>query len=126
MSKMNGLSFEMKGQFSEVHGRFAQVDGKLSHIDGRFSEIDGRFAEVNGRFDEMNGRFDEMNGRFDRLEGQIHAAIQEMKAQSHRFGLMFEEQSERNKFVLDGYASLYDRQDRLEVEVKQIQKQNKQ
>lgn len=59
----------------------------------------------------INGFEHRIDGRFDRLQADIH-----------RIALLVEDQNARNKFVLDGYASIYDRQEKLESRVKLLEK----
>ncbi len=60
----------------------------------------------------------EINSSEKRLESkinQVESKIELVLSEIHRMAILMEEQNSRNKFVLDGYASLYERQDRLEL-----------
>jgi hypothetical protein len=46
----------------------------------------------------------------DQLKEEISSLRHDLTAQIHRLGVLMEEQNARNAFVLDGYASLFERQ----------------
>lgn len=59
-----------------------------------------------------------MDAGFNRLRSEIHEVKSEihemksemhgMKSELHRVALLVEEQNARNKYVMDGYAQIYD------------------
>ena len=55
-----------------------------------------------------------LDGKIDSLEHKMLAGFHEIKSEIHRLGVIFEEQNARNAVVLDGYASLFERQERVE------------
>lgn len=57
----------------------------------------------------------EMKSGFD----GIRSEIKELTAAVHRSLALHEEQNARNKYVLDGYQSIHDRQDQLESETRE-------
>lgn len=68
-----------------------EMEGRLSHkIDSGLQRVDSKMAELKS---EIHGIKSEVFG---------------VKSELHRVALMVEEQNARNKFVLDGYAQLYE------------------
>lgn len=68
-----------------------EMEGRLSHkIDSGLSRV---HAEIYGVKSEVSGIRSEVSG---------------IKSELHRVALLVEEQNARNKFVLDGYAQLYE------------------
>ncbi len=59
---------------------------------------------MDDQFRAIDARFTEMDAKFERVLSEIF-----------RIGVLVEEQNNRNRFVLDGYASLYERQERFEA-----------
>ncbi|MBX3020949.1 MAG: hypothetical protein KF799_04675 [Bdellovibrionales bacterium] len=61
---------------------------------------------------EMEGRLQhQMNAGFERVKAEfsiVRADLSSLKSELHRIGLLVEEQNARNKYVLDGYAQLYE------------------
>jgi len=104
LDKLEGkLTHELASLRLEFKSRFKQVDAKFEQLDSRFTAIDARFEQLDSRFTAIDARFDKMESQFE----AVLAAV-------HRVGLLVEEQNARNKFVLDGYASLNDRIEKLE------------
>jgi hypothetical protein len=54
---------------------------------------------------KMESKFKSVDGRFDLIDSKFEKVLAEV----HRVGLLVEEQNSRNRFVLDGYASLDER-----------------
>lgn len=59
---------------------------------------------------EMSSEFRKVDSKF----ANIDAKLDKMQAEFHRLAILMEEQNSRNKFVLDGYALLHDKIERLE------------
>jgi ABC-type phosphate transport system auxiliary subunit len=69
---------------SEMEDRLShKIDSKLHKIDSRFHKVDAQFADVK-------------------------SDLASIKSELHRVALVVEDQNARNKFVLDGYAQLYE------------------
>lgn len=81
--RMDSVKHELKGDIggvkSELHGIKSEIQGIKSEIHGIKSEIHGIKSDVHG-----------------------------VKSELHRVALLVEEQNARNKYVMDGYAQLYD------------------
>lgn len=68
-----------------------EMEGRLSHkIDSGLHRVQ---SEISGLKSEISGIKSEVFG---------------VKSELHRVALLVEEQNARNKFVLDGYAQLYE------------------
>lgn len=68
---------------------------------------------TDARFNQIDARFSQVDGKFNQLESQVAQVLSEI----HRLAILVEEQNARNKYVLDGYEQIFQRQDRLEIEV---------
>ncbi len=134
-SDITSLKLEMKSdfkvvdaRFNQVDARFNQVDAHFKNIDARFNQVDARFNQVDAHFKNIDARFNQVDARFNQVDAQLHSLKSELKAMNssiHRSLVLLEEQEARNKYVLDGYQSLHDRQDhfeqRIEKKIKQIE-----
>lgn len=82
-----------------------ESEARLMHkIESLRSELK---AEINGVKSEMHGLKAEIHG----LKSEMHGLKSEMhgnKSELHRIALLVEEQNARNKYVMDGYAQLYE------------------
>ena len=68
-------------------------------------------SEINSSEKRLESKINQVESKINQVESKIELVLSEM----HRMAILMEEQNSRNKFVLDGYASLYERQDRLEL-----------
>lgn len=97
-----GMLILMQKQFrQDLRASEKRTDARFNQIDARFSQIDAKFSQVDAKFNQ--------------LESQISTVLSEI----HRLAILVEEQNARNKYVLDGYEQIFQRQDRLEIEVNQ-------
>ena len=82
-----------------------EMEGRLSHkIDFGLAAVR---AEISGVKSEIFGLKSETSGIKSEIFG-IKSEISGIKSELHRVALLVEEQNARNKFVLDGYAQLYE------------------
>ena len=80
-------------------------------------EVNARFKQVDARFERVDARFEQIDARFEQVEASIlslKSEVAKVLAAVHRVGLLVEEQNARNKYALDGYASLSERMDEWE------------
>lgn len=105
----NELKHDLSSFRLEVRSQFKGVNARFKEVDARFNEVDARFNEVDARFDRMDERFDRLESKFDSVLSRVN-----------RNQVLSEEQEARNKYVLDGYTSLYDRQERVEIDFKNL------
>jgi len=116
-SMRDELKSEIRSQgkrFDSIDKRFDSVDKKFDSIDKKFESIDKRFESIDKRFDSVDKRFDSLEAKMDSMGDRLSADIRRVSVDVHRVIAIVEEQNNRNKIVLDGYQSLYDRQDRVE------------
>ena len=59
----------------------------------------------------INSSEKKLEAKINQVESKVELVLSEI----HRMGVLMEEQNSRNRFVLDGYDSLYRRQDRVEL-----------
>lgn len=61
---------------------------------------------------EMEERLNtKIDSRFHEVKSEVHglkSEMQALKSEMHRIALLTEEQNARNKFVMDGYAQIYE------------------
>ena len=87
-----------------THGMLHLVRSEVkSDIRELRSEMNAQFRKVDARFNQVDARIEELTGAIHRLEGTVS-----------RIGILVEEQNSRNQVVLEGLTGLYQRQDRLE------------
>lgn len=84
------------------------------------AELKSSIVSVDHKVDSLESRMDSLDSRMDSLESKFDSKFEKVFEHLHGIKLLVEEQNARNKFVLDGYTSLYARQDKLEAEVKGI------
>jgi hypothetical protein len=82
---------------SEMKAGFGQVDARFNQIDARFAQFESKFAQVDSRFEQI-------------------------LSEISRIGILVEEQNSRNRIVLEGLAGLWQRQDRIESRVDDVEK----
>lgn len=87
--KITSLSLEMKSQLKTRDARFDKVDARFNTVDARFNEVDARFDKIDSRLEIISSKIDQVL-------------------------ILMEDQNSRNRFVLDGYASLDHRVSKLE------------
>lgn len=97
------------GMFDEMESRLGhKIDSGLSSLRTEMFSLKG---EVFSEISSMRGDIDHMKGDINSIKGDISSIktdISLMKSELHRVALLVEEQNARNKFVLDGYAQLYE------------------
>lgn len=81
----------------------------------RTSELEhrmkGRFKEIDARFDQVDERFNKLDARFNRLEAKIDKIL----ATQERQQALYEELSQNNRAVFDGWDNLNKRMERYEL-----------
>lgn len=70
----------------------------------------------------LGRRIDSLEARIDSLEAKMDSKFEAMSGQLHQMTLLIEEQNHRNTIVLDGLRSLFERQDRVETRLREIDK----
>ena len=94
---------------------YAVRDELKSHIISH----EKRFDSVDKKFDSMDKKIDSVHmdllGRFDKMD----AKLDKMNAEIHRNSLLREDDSARNKFVLDQYALVIRLCEKLDKRIEQ-------
>ncbi|MDR3608291.1 MAG: hypothetical protein P4M08_13050 [Oligoflexia bacterium] len=81
------------------------------------SDVKAGFHEVNARLHEMNARFEAVDSRFERIESKID----KLSADVTRGLILAEEQRAENRVVLEGLTGLFQRQERVERRVDDVE-----
>lgn len=81
-----------------------------------------RIDSLESRIDSLEARIDSLEARIDSLEAKMDSKFEAMSGQLHQMTLLIEEQNHRNTIVLDGLRSLFERQDRVETRLREIDK----
>ena len=121
---------ETKAEFAKIDSRFDQIDRKFDAIDQRFATIDQQFATIDQRFDavdqKIDGKFNEamktFNARFDEMMNFSNAKFEAMQTAITRNQAIIEEQNARNRFALDGYTLVYEKQLETDARLARIEK----
>ncbi len=74
------------------------------------SEMKSGFKKVDAQFKEVDARFDKMESKFEQVLSEVA-----------RVGILVEEQNSKNRVVLEGLTGLFQRQERLEGRVDQVE-----
>lgn len=88
----------------------------------RIDSLDSKIDSLGLRVDSLELRIDSLEARIDGLEAKMDSKFEAMSAQLHQMMLLIEEQNHRNTIVLDGLRSLFERQDRVETRLREIDK----
>jgi len=68
-------------------------------------------ASINSSEKKLESKINQVESKINQVESKVELVLSEM----HRMAVLMEEQNSRNRYVLDGYDSLYQRQDRVEL-----------
>lgn len=114
-SVRNELKKEIANTRNDLKGDLELTNLKISAVG---YELKADIAATNSRIDAVR---DELKADIASLRieakadvARLESKIDKLSLQIHQMMIMMEEQRAQNIYVLDGYASLYDRQERLE------------
>ena len=107
---------ETKAEFAKIDTRFDQIDRKFDAIDQRFDAMD---QKIDGKFNEAMRTF---NARFDEMMNFSNAKFEAMHTAITRNQAIIEEQNARNRFALDGYTLVYEKQLETDARLARIEK----
>jgi len=125
---------ELKADIRSHDQRFDSIDAKLEAMEAKLdakldSRVSGLEAKLDSRVSALEAKVDasdkKSDSRFDVLLAKFGELDAKMTAQYHRVVGLVEEQNNRNLAVLDGYQSLFDRQDRVEREIDELKKNSR-
>ena len=75
-------------------------------------------SEMKSGFKKIDARFNQNDARFDATDAKLERVLSEVS----RIGILVEEQNSRNQVVLEGLTGLWQRQDRVETRVDEVEK----
>jgi hypothetical protein len=108
---LTSANLELKAIRKEFSVKFIEIDSKIEQLDFKF---EAKFNQLDAKFE---AKFNQLDTRIDQLEAKFEARFANIESMLHKILLVVEEQNARNKFVLDGYANLYDRFEEHKAEV---------
>ena len=116
--QITSLRLDTKAGFAKMDARFADMESRFSSVDARFADMESRFSSIDARFSSIEAKFSKIDARFDSLESKFAS----MDSKLSQMLALMEDQRSQNRFVLDGYTSLYDRQNLAEKRIEDIEK----
>lgn len=105
------LKADIRELRSETKAGFQQMESRFNQIDAKFNQIDSRFSQMDSKFSQMDSRFSQMDSKFERVLSEVA-----------RIGVLVEEQNSNNRVVLEGLTGLWQRQERIEGRVGDVEK----
>ena len=100
----------LKGEVKSLWGETRSLRGEIQAVRGEVEVVRGEVEVVRG---EVISLREDMNAKFD----LVLAGMAKQDAKIHRMLTLYEEQENRNKYVLDGYHQLHRRQDQFEARI---------
>ena len=82
-----------------------------AEINSSEKRLESKINQVESKINQVESKINQVESKINQVDSKVELVLSEI----HRMAILMEEQNSRNKFVLDGYASLYERQDRLEL-----------
>ncbi len=79
------------------------------------------FESIRAEIHDIRSEMHDIRAEIHELRSDIHGVkseVQALRADVHRIALLVEEQNNRNKIVLDGLTQLFERQGRIEEELR--------
>jgi chromosome segregation ATPase len=105
----------------ELKADIRAVDTKIVSMDAKFESLDAKIESVDSKLGSLDAKIESVDSKVDSVANRISAEIHKVRSDVQRVIALVEEQNNRNRAVLDGYQSLYDRQDRVEKKVDQLE-----
>ena len=107
----------LKGEVKSLWGETRSLRGEIQAVRGEVEVVRGEVEVVRGEVEVVRGEVislrEDMNAKFD----LVLAGMAKQDAKIHRMLTLYEEQENRNKYVLDGYHQLHRRQDQFEARI---------
>ncbi len=98
---------EMNNKFNTVNKRFSRLETRMGNLEQRMGKLEQRMDQVENRLEKIEIQLIAINNKIDRKIEKIESKIETVLAAIHQMRMLVEEQNNRNKYVLDGYANLY-------------------
>jgi chromosome segregation ATPase len=89
----------------------SQITSLRLEMKAGFTRIDSRFTSIESKFTSIESKFTGMDAKFASLDAKLSGMM-----------ALLEEQNSRNRYVLDGYTSLNDKQESTEARVEELEK----
>lgn len=110
------LRTELNRLENQMHQMQTQMEDKMQQMQG---QMEDKMQQMQSR---LENQMEQMQSRIENQMQQMQSFLvkQILQVQSsvtkdvHQMKLLYEEQNARNIFVLDGYASIHDRVEKLE------------
>ena len=103
--------------------RMAEVKGEVTthrlETKAEFAKIDARFEQIDQRFTSIDQKFD---GKFNTLIAHMDAKFEALYTLNTKTLAFVEEQNARNRFALDGYTLVYEKQLETDARLARIEK----
>jgi len=77
-------------------------------IDELSDELKSDNASLSLKISSMDSRISSLDSKIDSVKDELKSDIMKLTAAVHRSNALVEEQNNKNNFVLDGYAQIYD------------------
>ncbi len=96
---------------SDVKSTEKHLESKINQVESKINQVESKINQVESKINQVESKINQVESKINQVESKIELVLSEV----HRIAVLMEEQNSRNKFVLDGYDSIYQRQDRLEA-----------
>lgn len=124
---ITSLGLELRSVETRLTAKQNALEEKIDAVEARLNaKIDAVEARLNAKIDAVEAR---LNAKIDAVEAKLDAKITKLDsklelvlAAVHRVAALVEEQNSRNRYVLDGYASLYDAQEDIKARLEKLEK----
>ena len=103
---------EPKPQFMSSSRELPATQGMLQLVRSELK------ADIRGLSSEMKAGFIQMDSKFERVLSEF----EHVRSDVARVGILVEEQNSNNRVVLEGLTGLWQRQERIEVRVDDVEK----
>ena len=106
---------------TDISGVEVRLGAKISGLDNRITGLDNRITGLEAKMNSLETRLDgRITGFENKMDSKIAGLENKMDSYFHRLAMLIEEQNARNIYVLDGLTILFDRQERIENEFKEL------
>jgi hypothetical protein len=107
--------------------RMDEVKGEITthrlETKAEFTKIDTQFDQIDRKFDaKFNEAMRAFSARFDEMMNFSNAKFEAMQTAITRNQAIIEEQNARNRFALDGYTQVYEKQLETDARLARIEK----
>lgn len=104
-----------------LYGVRDELNKGILALDRRADSYGSRFDSIELKLESHDKRFDSIDKRFDVLESKLDSKIEGVRSEVARIAVMVEEQNAKNDIVLEGLSGLFQRQNRVEKRVDEVE-----